>query len=112
MKNLGIIGLELSKNPKNCKACMEVMNKLANDSSDSDELIYGCTPLLLIGDLPESFMNRHIEELVFDLNSLENEAGQSLDEILDLLALRVVYLFGDNEKVDNLLKEKRIKVLR
>ena len=106
MKDVALIAVNLKEDYSGCNnAATAVENSLAfldkidSVAQDTDEVIFGTFPVLLVGDYSEKLRPYASDGLTFRMDDKEileseNDGGQSVAEVLDLLDIQNVYVCG------------------
>ena len=105
MKDVALIAVNMDEGYTPCENAetaignsLEFIEKIDPIEQDTEEVIYGTFPILLVGKYGTQLEAYAQEGMSFQLHDTlsasTNEAGQSLEEVLDLLDIHNVYLCG------------------
>ena len=105
MKDVALIAVNLKEDNKACENAgtaiensLNFLQKIDPVDQDTEEVIFGTFPVLVVGNYDEALEAYATEGMIFqlaeDVLASENEAGQSLAEVLELLDIRNAYVCG------------------
>ena len=105
MKDVALIAVNMDEGNASCENAgtviensLKFIEKIDPVEQDTEEVIYGTFPILLVGKYGTQLEAYAQEGMSFQLHDIlsaaTNEAGQSLEEVLDLLDIHNVYLCG------------------